>query len=402
MRRVRVHIATTDGPATVQRITAEDPEIRCVVCLDGKAMALPISADYDAFVRRPTGVVEACFGHGAFRVDVSHPITTGLSWELGLFIAHALAAAGRLAERDDDADHVVWVTGEVDRDLKIGGVAEVGLKLARSAATLDAVRAEGVGVTLIVPSANDAEAGDGAVTARTVAEALSALDLRLPKRARRPGGTMAARGRASRARPVLATVAVGVLALGAVIGWRPDGAGDPSVHPTPTERVRVTATETRAASGASCAAVHFGAARAVEKVLSSGAIDHANLCDLRYRIESRATAGLRIWAFAIRADNGAGGTRTRVFHAATPLGPGAALDVDARPPRRLVGSLRQEFVVLSVAADDRDGAAAAGRASGGVEAIREWAGWTALIERARRDGVTVRRLSNEFVLGRGA
>ncbi len=90
MTLVRVHVGTTEGPAEIQRITDEPPGIRSVVCLDGKAVALPISADYDSFVRRPTGVVERLFGHSAFRMDVGARITDGLSWQLGALVAHSL------------------------------------------------------------------------------------------------------------------------------------------------------------------------------------------------------------------------------------------------------------------------------------------------------------------------
>ena len=65
MKRTAVYIATTEGPSEIQRITPEDSDVRSVICHDGKAIALPVSADYDSFVRRPTGVIEACFGHSA-------------------------------------------------------------------------------------------------------------------------------------------------------------------------------------------------------------------------------------------------------------------------------------------------------------------------------------------------
>ncbi len=59
MNAIRLFILTTDGPVEVQRITAEDPSVKSVICLDGRAVSLPISPDYEAFVRTPTGVVEA-------------------------------------------------------------------------------------------------------------------------------------------------------------------------------------------------------------------------------------------------------------------------------------------------------------------------------------------------------
>jgi hypothetical protein len=132
--RLRVVIATTDGPRTIRRITLEDPALRSVVCLAGSATALPVSAAYDAFVRRPTGVVERDVGHGAFRLDVDGPIDEGRSWELGVYLAHRLKAVGRLAEDDMPADGVVWATGTVDADLAIGAVERVGDKARRSAA----------------------------------------------------------------------------------------------------------------------------------------------------------------------------------------------------------------------------------------------------------------------------
>ena len=69
-RQDRIVIATTEGPAEVERLSEEDPDVRSVVCLQGKALALPISPDYDAFVRRPVGVIEARFGHACYRLDV--------------------------------------------------------------------------------------------------------------------------------------------------------------------------------------------------------------------------------------------------------------------------------------------------------------------------------------------
>ena len=50
-----IFIATTNGSVGIQRITKEDPDIDSVVCLDGKAMPLPISNAYQDFVRQPTG-----------------------------------------------------------------------------------------------------------------------------------------------------------------------------------------------------------------------------------------------------------------------------------------------------------------------------------------------------------
>ena len=80
MSAIRVVVLTTNGPAAVERITEEDPEVSSVICLSGKAVALPVSSAYDAFVREPTGVVQHHFGHRAYRVDVDAMIAEGYSW----------------------------------------------------------------------------------------------------------------------------------------------------------------------------------------------------------------------------------------------------------------------------------------------------------------------------------
>ena len=132
MTSVRVYIATTEGPSEVQRIAEEDIEVRSVVCLNGTSEALPISAAYDAFVRKPTGVIEKEFGHSVFRLDVSKRISDGKSWQLGFFAAHALYSAGFLAENRDDMEQAIWVTGEVDHHLNVGPVDHVAEKLKNS------------------------------------------------------------------------------------------------------------------------------------------------------------------------------------------------------------------------------------------------------------------------------
>ncbi|MFN3076593.1 MAG: hypothetical protein ABT940_06925 [Alphaproteobacteria bacterium] len=157
---VRVYIATTEGPSEIQRITAEDEEVRSVVCLDGTAEALPISRDYDPFVRKPTGIVEHLFGHPSFRVDVSSRISCGQSWQLGILAAHALHAAGRLADCDMDADAVLWVTGEVRHDLAVAGVERCRDKVRQSETLLIGLVRKGIPTTLLVPEANLAEVED--------------------------------------------------------------------------------------------------------------------------------------------------------------------------------------------------------------------------------------------------
>jgi hypothetical protein len=105
-------IATTRGPVEIISITEEDPEIRSVLCLSDSFQELPISPLYDAFVRRPTGLIEQITGHSSYRVDLSGPITQGHSWQLGLAIAHLFHAEAQL-NSFSLPNAIVWTTGEV-------------------------------------------------------------------------------------------------------------------------------------------------------------------------------------------------------------------------------------------------------------------------------------------------
>ncbi len=148
---IRVYIATTQGPVEVQRITREDPEVRSVVCLNGTAKALPISRDYDSFVKDPTGVIQRAYGHPAFRMDVAAPITDGQSWQLGAFIAHALFNEDLLATPEDNVEEVIWLSGELDRDLNVRPVDHIKEKLTASRPLFDSLRAQNIRTFCFIP-----------------------------------------------------------------------------------------------------------------------------------------------------------------------------------------------------------------------------------------------------------
>jgi hypothetical protein len=162
--KLRVLIATTNGPVEIQLLTEEDAAIgRCVACIGGTTEMADIASAYHAFVVRPTGVIEGRFGHSCYRLDVSARIDAGSSWQLGVLAAHALLAAGRLAQENDVADGILWVTGSVRPvDLTVGAVSHVPEKLANS---LDRFKQELNAerpVLLAVPAANVAEVSPSA------------------------------------------------------------------------------------------------------------------------------------------------------------------------------------------------------------------------------------------------
>lgn len=192
MKRFAIFVATTSGPVRIERITRERAP-QSMVCLRRSSTVLPISAGYDSFVRRGSGVIEKTFGpfeDGAFRLDVSEGIETGESWQLGFFLAHAICAAPKDVQLSDldTADHVVWLTGQIDYDLGVGSVGHLAEKLHTSSEALSAWAATGKIVTMVVHEGADR----GAITAlglpelvslvavRSAGEALEALGLRLP------------------------------------------------------------------------------------------------------------------------------------------------------------------------------------------------------------------------------
>src|SRR5262249_37389974 len=133
-KKFRVLIPTTSGLVEVLLLTDEDSAMgRSVACISGTTETADIAADYDAFVKRPTGVIERLFGHPCYRLDVSGRIDAGSSWQLGVLAAHALHAAGRLAEENERTDGVIWATGSVRPvDLTVGAVKHIPEKLAKS------------------------------------------------------------------------------------------------------------------------------------------------------------------------------------------------------------------------------------------------------------------------------
>jgi hypothetical protein len=162
--KLRVLIATTNGPVEIQLLTEEDAAIgRCVACIGGTTETADIASAYHAFVVRPTGVIEGRFGHSCYRLDVSARIDAGSSWQLGVLAAHALLAAGRLAQENDVADGILWATGSVRPvDLTVGAVSHVPEKLANSFDRLKQELDAGRPVLMAVPAANAADVSPSA------------------------------------------------------------------------------------------------------------------------------------------------------------------------------------------------------------------------------------------------
>ena len=133
MKKFAVFIATTGGPIQIERLTPERAP-QSMICISRSSNILPISGEYDDFVRRGSGIIEREFGpfeYESFRADISGSVGTGQSWQLPFFIAHAIDAdlGSELVEDVDAADYVVWATGRVDYDLNILDVDHIAEKI---------------------------------------------------------------------------------------------------------------------------------------------------------------------------------------------------------------------------------------------------------------------------------
>src|SRR5262249_52803510 len=112
-----------------------------------------------------------------YRLDVSARIDAGSSWQLGVLAAHALHAAGRLAQENDAADGVVWATGSVRAvDLTVGGVSHIPEKVAGSRPRLREEAEAGRAVLVAVPAPNAAELAAG-LRAELAARGIALIEL---------------------------------------------------------------------------------------------------------------------------------------------------------------------------------------------------------------------------------
>jgi hypothetical protein len=128
-----------------------------VVFDDAKGDPLPITSDYGKFVVRGTGFIEELYGYTSSILHLSGRIDRGRSWQLAAFAVHALHRANRLASLEDEADTILWATGEffVRPSLKIQSVGSLQVKLEKSFDRLADERRKGRRVIVAWPAADD-------------------------------------------------------------------------------------------------------------------------------------------------------------------------------------------------------------------------------------------------------
>ena len=440
MNAVRVFLATTEGPSEIQRIAEEDPEVRSVVCVNGTSDALPISTAYDSFVRKPTGVIERHFGHPVFRMDVSGRISDGRSWQLGMFAAHALHDAGRLATTQEAVEGAIWLTGEVDHDLGAAPVEHVPEKLRQSGRLFSELKAAGIPLTVFLPSGNAGELDKGwlkmqgfgkdgfrVVPVDSAAEVCRHLGLADPLAADAPPDAAAESGRKPPVGRIAAVAAALAVAASAFAVWQSDlgawldladrgkyRALDMALADTadgdcltckaaarlhglyadwarlPAADFQIAAMEHRAPGAKSCTVLNFGRVKAEEvPVPATGAgrltaSSAKGLCAVEYRLVNSGDRPVHVWLAVEPRYKTARPTRTVPALESGEVAPGGELAAAILMPRWLRRPLTNRITAV-IAARPSNGVGAWLAPDGGGQA-RDWTG---LLPRFERAGLTV-------------
>lgn len=156
--KVHVFVATTKGVVAIQKIYAQDPDIRSVVSLNGTASVSPISGAYHYFVKKGVGIIEQDFGSASYRINISAAIDQGNSWQLGFYLAHAAHAQNCLGDGNPQVgDSVVIASGELNTsERKVLAVAQLASKIQQ---VIEQIKEwpKGIELQFLLPEANSYE-----------------------------------------------------------------------------------------------------------------------------------------------------------------------------------------------------------------------------------------------------
>ena len=382
--KVRVLIATTEGPVAVQKITAEDPEVPSVACLDGTTTVLGISDDYARFVNKGTGLVADFTGHAAYRLDLDGRVDSGRSWQLPVLLAHLLAAEDKLAAPDESATLTILATGEVDRDQRVRPVSGMDEKIEQAGPLLAEQQTSEHRLLVVVPKGNTPLEGlpdNVGLLAWERFEGLAALGKDADERsAPAVPNKPPPRSRSefkSLHRVWLTIAALAVLAIGCGVAWQAavkdweamrragdyvalDAALERAWLPTSAlytallkaqapsaQSLTVSATELRTADGGSCTGRRFRDVGLVEVPLAAHrpgfyrTEDRQGLCAMRYRLANRGDSAVYAYLALTPevADANANATaRTLATTRAAALLPGGTMEIRLALPLRTVGA----------------------------------------------------------------
>ena len=143
MKPFTVLIPTTQNVVGFTDITLEDQDVSPIICINNNMTPLSISADYNNFVRAPSGIIEKYTKLSSYRIDLSSEIDSGESWQLGFFIAHIINHFGKLVFSQENElilnnmDRILWCSGLINSHLEISDVSYIKTKLLISKSVFD-------------------------------------------------------------------------------------------------------------------------------------------------------------------------------------------------------------------------------------------------------------------------
>lgn len=151
-----MYIATTKGLVQVQSITAlSDPDLHSVISINKTSTLAKISPDYKNFVQKPQGLIHAIFGCHAYRLNIASQIDQGSSWQLGVYIAHALAQDCNNMSYTASEDTIFIASGKIDTlNYKVLNVEALPQKCISANAQISKWQADGHAVHFFVPHDN--------------------------------------------------------------------------------------------------------------------------------------------------------------------------------------------------------------------------------------------------------
>ena len=138
MKYYTVVIPTTKNVVGISDIIIEDPLVSSVICENNSLEALPISGQYNSFVKSPTGVIEKITGNPSYRIDVTSKIQQGNSWQLAIAIAHILHNNKLLSFSNEENlipnnyVSVIWASGTINANLDVKGINYLDNKVKKS------------------------------------------------------------------------------------------------------------------------------------------------------------------------------------------------------------------------------------------------------------------------------
>ena len=166
MKPVTVLVPTTQNIVGFTDITVEDNNVSPIVCVNNSLTPLPISLDYNNFIKSPSGVVEKYTKISSYRLDLTNSIDRGESWQLGFLVAHLINHFGNLifSKTEElipvDTDDILWCSGVVNANLDLDEVTHIKAKLLNSKQIFDEAIKQKKIIHLCVSKGNAKEVED--------------------------------------------------------------------------------------------------------------------------------------------------------------------------------------------------------------------------------------------------